>query len=182
MRQKHAFKWTNVTRQNLQLTQIKNLTNQLPKKKNCCAIPASNWSSPVHRARAKSDIAYAVNLVSRFNNDHSTAHWTTVKRIMRYLRATLNKKLSSVTKQIQPWMVFPILTMLMIWSIANWHLATSSKWQTQITWNSRKQASSVCRRQKQSTSHSQAPSKTAACRTRISSVIDNHLRRQHEHG
>ena len=38
-------------------------------------------------------IAYAVNLVSRFNNQHSAIHWNAVKRIIRYLKATMDLKL-----------------------------------------------------------------------------------------
>lgn len=39
------------------------------------------------------DIAFAVNDVSRFNSNHGQAHWTAVKRIFRYLKATTNYKL-----------------------------------------------------------------------------------------
>lgn len=39
------------------------------------------------------DIAFAVNNVSRFNQDHGHAQWTAVKRIFRYLRGTTNAKL-----------------------------------------------------------------------------------------
>lgn len=39
------------------------------------------------------DIAYATSEVSRFNANHSEAHWTAAKRILRYLRCTANFKL-----------------------------------------------------------------------------------------
>lgn len=39
------------------------------------------------------DIAFAVNDVSRFNNNHSGIHWAGVKRIFRYLKWTINYKL-----------------------------------------------------------------------------------------
>lgn len=39
------------------------------------------------------DIAFAVNNVSRFNANHGKQHWMAVKRIFRYLRGTVNKKL-----------------------------------------------------------------------------------------
>lgn len=36
------------------------------------------------------DIQYAVHMVSRFNNNFGRAHWNAVKRILRYIRGTLN--------------------------------------------------------------------------------------------
>lgn len=39
------------------------------------------------------DIAYATSEVSRFNANHSEEHWTAAKRILRYLRGTVNYKL-----------------------------------------------------------------------------------------
>lgn len=39
------------------------------------------------------DIAFSVNDVSRFNANHSDVHWTAVKRILRYLRGTIDLKL-----------------------------------------------------------------------------------------
>lgn len=39
------------------------------------------------------DIAYAVNSVSRFNNNPGKAHWTAVKRILRYLKGTMSAKI-----------------------------------------------------------------------------------------
>lgn len=40
------------------------------------------------------DIAFAVNVASRFNNSHTIVEWKFVKRIMRYLKFTQNKRLS----------------------------------------------------------------------------------------
>lgn len=39
------------------------------------------------------DIAFAVNYVSRFNTNHSNEHWKAVKRILRYLKGTMNYRL-----------------------------------------------------------------------------------------
>ena len=39
------------------------------------------------------DLAFAVSNVSRFNENHDNSHWTAVKRIMRYLRATTNYRI-----------------------------------------------------------------------------------------
>lgn len=39
------------------------------------------------------NIAFAVNDVSRFNTNFDIAHWKAVKRILRYLRGTINYKL-----------------------------------------------------------------------------------------
>lgn len=39
------------------------------------------------------DIAFAVNDVSRFNSNHRTVHWKAVKRILRYLKGTVEFKL-----------------------------------------------------------------------------------------
>lgn len=39
------------------------------------------------------DIAFAVNDVSRFNSNYGRPHWTAVKRILRYLKGTLDYKL-----------------------------------------------------------------------------------------
>ena len=47
--------------------------------------------SLLHAARAtRPDIAYAVGIVSKFNNEPTEAHLTAVKRIFRYLKGTLN--------------------------------------------------------------------------------------------
>lgn len=40
------------------------------------------------------DLAFAVNDVSRFNTNHSLAHWKAVKRIFRYLKGTIDYKLT----------------------------------------------------------------------------------------
>lgn len=39
------------------------------------------------------DICYATSDVSRFNGAHAEPHWIAVKRILRYLRGTINLKL-----------------------------------------------------------------------------------------
>lgn len=39
------------------------------------------------------DIIYAVNYLSSFNNCHSQEHWTAAKRVIRYLKGTINKKI-----------------------------------------------------------------------------------------
>lgn len=39
------------------------------------------------------DISYSVSEVSRFNADHAEEHWLATKRILRYLRGTVEKKL-----------------------------------------------------------------------------------------
>ncbi|XP_054717308.1 uncharacterized protein LOC129226705 [Uloborus diversus] len=39
------------------------------------------------------DICHAVGVLSRFSNDPGQAHWSCVKRIFRYLKGTINKKL-----------------------------------------------------------------------------------------
>lgn len=43
--------------------------------------------------RTRPDIAFAVNYASRYNQNHSSAHWQAVKRIFRYLRGTMHLKL-----------------------------------------------------------------------------------------
>lgn len=44
------------------------------------------------------DIAFAVNDVSRFNNNHSDIHWKAIKRIFRYLSGTKHYKLKYTRK------------------------------------------------------------------------------------
>lgn len=39
------------------------------------------------------DIAFAVNMVSKFSNNPGRRHWEAVKRILRYLKGTLNHRL-----------------------------------------------------------------------------------------
>jgi len=36
------------------------------------------------------DISFAVGLISRFSDDPKASHWVAAKRILRYLRGTLN--------------------------------------------------------------------------------------------
>ena len=40
------------------------------------------------------DIAHAVGVLSRFSNDPGMAHWTAVKHLMRYLKGTMDLKLT----------------------------------------------------------------------------------------
>lgn len=44
------------------------------------------------------DINFAVNYLSRFNNNYNQSHWNAVKRIMRYLKATIDTKLTFTKK------------------------------------------------------------------------------------
>lgn len=39
------------------------------------------------------DIAFTVNDLSRFNSRHSVEHWQAIKRVMRYLKGTIDLKL-----------------------------------------------------------------------------------------
>lgn len=39
------------------------------------------------------DLAFAVNNVSRFNSNYRSSHWAAVKRIMRYLKGTINYRI-----------------------------------------------------------------------------------------
>lgn len=43
---------------------------------------------------SRPDITYAVNTVGKFNNNPGQAHWIAVKRILRYLKATLAAKVT----------------------------------------------------------------------------------------
>lgn len=45
------------------------------------------------------DISFAVNDVSRFNNNHSAVHWAAVKRIFRYLKGTVDMKLKCTNQK-----------------------------------------------------------------------------------
>lgn len=40
------------------------------------------------------DICFAVSFLSRFNIDHGQAHWTAVKRVLRYLKGTIDAQLT----------------------------------------------------------------------------------------
>ncbi|XP_036340281.1 secreted RxLR effector protein 161-like [Rhagoletis pomonella] len=42
---------------------------------------------------SRPDICYAVSVLSRFNNNYGRCHWTAAKRVLRYLKGTINKKL-----------------------------------------------------------------------------------------
>lgn len=50
------------------------------------------WS-PYYNWHKGSDIAFAVNDVSRFNSNFGKTHWTAVKRIFQYLKGTMDWKL-----------------------------------------------------------------------------------------
>lgn len=50
-----------------------------------CLLFAAKISRP--------DICYAVNVLSRFSNNPGKPHWEAVKRVMRYLKGTINKAL-----------------------------------------------------------------------------------------
>lgn len=52
----------------------------------------------MHACQAtRPDIAHAVSAVSRFNNYPGQTHWGAVKRILRYLKVTINYKLTFET-------------------------------------------------------------------------------------
>ncbi|XP_053956143.1 uncharacterized protein LOC128861797 [Anastrepha ludens] len=40
------------------------------------------------------DIAYAVNMLSRFGTNPGKAHWAAVKRVLRYVKGTIDKRLT----------------------------------------------------------------------------------------
>lgn len=40
------------------------------------------------------DICYVINMLSKYNNNPDMRHWTALKRVMRYLKGTLDYKLS----------------------------------------------------------------------------------------
>jgi len=45
------------------------------------------------------DITYAISYLSRFNQNPNQTHWKSVKRVLRYLKATINYKLEFSTDQ-----------------------------------------------------------------------------------
>lgn len=51
------------------------------------------------------DITYAVNLVSRFQNNFSQIHWNAVKRIMKYLKATPYHGIQYMSESENPYLV-----------------------------------------------------------------------------
>ncbi|GBP71255.1 Retrovirus-related Pol polyprotein from transposon TNT 1-94 [Eumeta japonica] len=46
---------------------------------------------------SRPDIMFAVNLVSRFLNCYDESHWTAVKKILKYLKDTVNYGLCYIT-------------------------------------------------------------------------------------
>jgi hypothetical protein len=40
------------------------------------------------------DLAYAMGMLSRFNNNPGQSHWVALKRVLRYLRTTIDRKLT----------------------------------------------------------------------------------------
>lgn len=42
---------------------------------------------------SRPDIAYAISLLSRYNNCYTMTHWNAVKRVLRYLKGTVNYRL-----------------------------------------------------------------------------------------
>lgn len=51
-----------------------------------CIMYAAQISRP--------DISYAVSALSRYKNKYGRGHWTAVKRVIRYLKATIDYKLT----------------------------------------------------------------------------------------
>lgn len=48
------------------------------------------------------DLAFAVSNVSRFNDKHNDSHWIAVKRIMRYVKATIRHRLVYRKDSVEP--------------------------------------------------------------------------------
>lgn len=51
------------------------------------------WEVSCMLVKEQDQIAFAVGLVSRFNQNPGSAHWSAVKRILRYFKGTLNASL-----------------------------------------------------------------------------------------
>lgn len=58
--------------------------------------------SPIYAimVASRADLAFAVSMVSQFMLKASTPHWMAMKRIMRYLKGTLDFKLCLVGNDI----------------------------------------------------------------------------------
>ena len=53
-------------------------------------IPSNRWQFLYLSTRTRPDIAYALGIVSRFSAKPTKEHWTAIKRILRYLKGTVN--------------------------------------------------------------------------------------------
>jgi hypothetical protein len=60
------------------------------KIKNMARVPYANAIDSLMYAMlcTRSNICFAVGLVSRFQSNHGSTHWKAVKRILQYLRGT----------------------------------------------------------------------------------------------
>ena len=43
---------------------------------------------------ARPDLAYSISSISKFNTKYDSSHWSMIKRILRYLKATKDYKLT----------------------------------------------------------------------------------------
>ncbi|GBL79928.1 Retrovirus-related Pol polyprotein from transposon TNT 1-94 [Araneus ventricosus] len=59
-----------------------------PFRRNNHSLQGSHWISEVLAITTHPDIAFAVNVVSRFTSNPGQVHWNAVKRIFRYLKGT----------------------------------------------------------------------------------------------
>lgn len=92
------------------------------------------------------DIAYAVGQVARFMSNPGQAHWSAVKRIMRYLKGTLNFKIIYQPKKDS----VQYLHQVQAWSDSDWASDEDSRKSTSgyvftlaggaISWQSRRQS------------------------------------------
>lgn len=48
---------------------------------------------------SRPDVCFAVSALSRYNNNYGRAHWAAVKRVLRYLKGTIDFKLLFIPKQ-----------------------------------------------------------------------------------
>ena len=71
------------------------------------------------------DICYAVELLARFSANPGQVHWIAAKRILRYLRGTMNLALT-FTPQGKP-LVFPTRTRVVTKTLGAAHTDTCSR-------------------------------------------------------
>lgn len=45
---------------------------------------------------SRPDICFAVSFLSQYNTNYGEAHWTAVKRVLRYLKGTIDLKMTSL--------------------------------------------------------------------------------------